>query len=113
MIQFHKDIIGIHNQFQSLRTGSLKFLHGENRLIAYGRVNFDEAVAVIINSDFLDKEVKIHVRSLGVFNNRTMKRVMLTTEEGYDLEEKMYMVQNNVLTVPVPKSSASIYVCKL
>ena len=113
MIQFHKDIIGIHNQFQSLRTGSLKFLHGENRLIAYGRFNFDEAVAVIINSDFLDKEVKIHVRSLGVFNNRTMKRVMLTTEEGYDLEEKMYMVQNNVLTVPVPKSSASIYVCKL
>ena len=113
LIQFHKDIIKIHNEFQSLRTGSLKFLHGENRLIAYGRFNFDEAVAVIINSDFLDKEVKIHVRSLGVFNNRTMKRVMLTTEEGYDLEEKMFMVQNNVLTVPVPKSSASIYVCKL
>ena len=39
-----------------------------------------------------------------------MKRVMLTTEEGYSTEEQMYMVQNNVLTVVVPKCSASVYV---
>lgn len=110
LINFHKDIIQIHNRYQSLRTGSLKFLMGEYRIIAYGRFNKNEAVAVIINSDYVDKEVKLHVRELGVRNNKMMRRVMLTTEEGYTTEETPNMVQNNVLTVVVPKCSASIYV---
>ena len=110
LIQFHKDIIQIHNRYQSLRTGSLKFLMGEYRIIAYGRFNRSEAVCVIINSDYVEKEVKLHVRELGVRNNKTMRRVLLTTEEGYTTEESAYMVQNNVLTVVVPKCSASIYV---
>ncbi len=113
LIQFHKDIIRIHNEYQCLRTGSLKFLHGEHRIISYGRFNSEEAVAVVINNDFVDKEVKIHVREIGVFNNRTMKRIMLTTQEGYDMSEHMLMVQNNVLSVIAPKCSASIYVTKL
>ena len=113
LIDFHKDIISIHNRFEALRTGSLKFLHGEHRLIAYGRFNSEQAVAVIINNDFVDKEVKLHVRELGVRNNRIMKRVMVTSADGYDLSDETYMVQNNVLTVVAPKGSASIYVCKL
>ena len=113
LIDFHKDIIHIHNRYEALRTGSLKFLHGEHRLIAYGRFNDDHAIAVIINNDFVDKEVKLHVRELGVRNNRLMKRVLKTAADGYDLSEETYMVQNNVLTVVVPKGSASIYVCNL
>ena len=113
LLQFHKDIIRIHNTYPSLRSGSLKFLHGEYRTLAYGRFNKDEAVAVVINSDFNEKELKLHVRELGVHNNRTMHRVMLADENGYSQDEHMYMVQNNVLTVVVPKCSASIYVCKL
>ena len=110
LIWFHKDVIKIHNTYQSLRTGSLKFLIGEYRLIAYGRFNRNEAVAVIINSDYIEKEVKLHVRELGVRNNKTMRRVLLTTEEGYHTEVENHMVQNNVLTVVVPKCSASVYV---
>ena len=113
LINFHKDIIRIHNEYPSLRTGSLKFLHGEHRVIAYGRFNKTEAVAVVINNDYLEKEIKLHIRELGVFNNKTMRRVMLTTEEGYTTENKMYMVQNNVLTVVAPKCSASVFVTKL
>lgn len=113
MIAFHKDIIELHNRFISLRTGSLKFLHSEYRLLSYGRFTFKEAVAVVINSDFVDKEVKLHVRELGVHNNRMMKRVLLTNEFGYTLDTETLVVQNNVLTVVVPKNSAAIYVCKL
>ncbi|MCR5213139.1 MAG: glycoside hydrolase family 13 protein [Eubacterium sp.] len=113
LLQFHKDIIKIHNEYEALRTGSLKFLHGQYRVITYGRFNSEEAVLVVINSDFTEKELKLHVRELGVHNNRTMKKVFMTDESGYSHEEHMYMVQNNVLTVIVPKCSASIYVCKL
>ena len=41
LIEFHKEIIRIHNRYEALRTGSLKFLHGEHRLIAYGRFNYE------------------------------------------------------------------------
>lgn len=110
LIEFHKDIIRIHNTYRPLRTGSLKFLHGEYRLIAYGRFDNKEAVAVIINSDYVDKEIKLHVRELGVHNNRRMKRLIVTSESGYSLEEETVLVQDNVLKVVVPKCSASVYV---
>ena len=113
LIAFHKDIIKIHNKYTSLRTGSLKFLYSDYRVIGYGRFNDKEAVAVVINNDFTDKEIKLHVRELGVLNNRAMKRVMITTEEEYSTEERTYIVQNNVLTIVVPKCSASIYVGSL
>ncbi len=113
LIDFHKDIIHLRNKFESIRTGSLKFLHGEHRLIAYGRFNYEEAVAVVINNDFVDKEVKLHVRELGVHNNRIMKKIFTTSEDGYYMGEEAYMVQNNVLTVVAPRGSATIYVCKL
>ena len=63
--------------------------------------------------DYTDKELKLHVRRLGVKNNRTMKRVMITSEEGYDITEVPYMVQNNVLTVVVPKMSSVLFVTDL
>ena len=113
LIAFHKDIIAIHNKYESLRTGSLKFLYSEYRVIGFGRFNYKEAVVVLINNDFIEREIKIHVRELGVHNNRMMKRVMLTTEEDYSTEERSFIIQNNVLTVVVPQCSASIYVGSL
>ena len=113
LIAFHRDIIEIHNRYPSLRTGSIKFLHSDYRVIGYGRFDENEAVAVVINNDFVEREIKLHVRELGVQNNRMMRRVMLTTEEEYTTDERAYMVQNNVLTVIVPKCSASIYVGSL
>ena len=113
LLNFHKDIIRIHKEHEALRTGSLKFLHKEYRCIAYGRFSKNEAVAIVINNDYVDKEIRLHVRELGVYNNRTMKRVMITSETDYSCDDNMYIVQNNVMTVIVPKMSASIYVCKL
>ena len=113
MIKFHKDIIRIHKKYKAILTGSLKFLHGENRLIAYGRFNETEAIAVVINNDFVEKRVRLHVRQLGVRNGRTMRRIMLTGEEGYVMNDEPTSVHNNVLQVVMPKMSAAIYVCKI
>lgn len=113
LIRFHKDIIKIHNKYNVLRTGSLKFLYGDYRVISYGRFDYDQAVAVVINNDFVDREIKLHVRELGILNNKTMKRVMQTSEVGYTTEREIVQVQNNVLKVTVPKCSASIYVGKI
>lgn len=113
MIQFHRDIIRIHKEHKALMTGSLKFLHGEQGLIAYGRFNQQEAVLVVLNNDYQDKKVHLNVRELGVQNNRSMKRVIQTTEEGYTMDDNITVIQNNVLTAVVPKQSASVYICQL
>ncbi len=113
MINFHRDVIAIHKSYKALVTGSLKFLLAQPKLIAYGRFNEEEAVTIVINNDYSDRHVKLHVRELGVHNNRTMKRLMLTTESGYSLDDQAFVVQNNVLSIVVPKMSAAIYYCKL
>ncbi len=113
LIQFHKDMIAIHKGYEAFMKGSLIFLHGENKCIAYGRFTEDEAAVVILNSDYTDKMLKIHVRHLGVRNNRTMKRVMLCDEHGYTMDDQICMTQNNLMTVVVPAQSAAVYVGKL
>ena len=113
MIQFHKDMIKIHKKYDAIMHGSVTFLHGENKCVAYARFTRKQAVVGIMNVDYTDKELKLHVRRLGVKNNHTMKRVMITSEEGYDITEVPYMVQNNVLTVVVPKMSSVLFVTDL
>jgi len=113
LIAFHKDIIRIHKSSEALMKGSLCFLHGEHKCIAYGRFTRNEAVAVVLNNDYSDKTVKLHVRHLGVLNNRMMKRILITSKDGYDLTETPYIVQDNMLSVVIPGGSAAIFQCKL
>ena len=65
-----------------------------------------------LKNDYSDKTLRLHVRELGVHNSRNMKRIMLTTEEGFVQDDQTNVVQNNVLTITMPKISAAVYVCK-
>ncbi|MBR1673971.1 MAG: glycoside hydrolase family 13 protein [Eubacterium sp.] len=112
LIAFHKDVIRIHKESEALMRGSLIKLHGSNKCIAFGRFTDNEAAVTILNCDYEDKRLNLHVRQLGVPNNRVMTRVLLTHEGGYDLEDNKYMVQNNTLTVIIPRMSAAIYIYK-
>ena len=113
LLKFHKVMIKIHKRYAALRTGSLKFLHGEYKCIAFGRFNYEEAVVIVLNNDHTEKNLKLHVRELGVHNKKNMKRVLLTTEEGFIRDDQANVVYDNVLSVTVPPVSASVYVCKL
>jgi alpha-glucosidase len=113
LIRFHKDMIRIHKTHEALMKGSLVLLHSEYKCIGYGRFTRKEAVVVILNNDYTDKELRVHIRHLGVANNRIMKRVMLTTEDGYETDVKTEITQNNQMTVIVPRLSAAVYTCDL
>lgn len=108
LIAFHKDIIKIHKKNEALMKGSLMFLHGGYKIVSYGRFTKKQAVVVILNNDYEEHELNIHVRRLGVPDGSFMKRLIITTEEGYDLEQHEYMVKNNVLNIKVPKISAMV-----
>lgn len=108
LIAFHRDMIRIHKSTSPLMKGSVMFLLGSYKLVAYGRFTKEEAVVVILNNDYEARDVNLHVRRLGVPDGSKMTRIMLTTEEGYDMDRTDVYVQNNTLSMNVPKISATV-----
>ena len=49
---------------------------------------------MILNTNYDDIDVKLHVRRIGVKNHEIMRRVMFTNEEGYSLETCDYKVEH-------------------
>jgi alpha-glucosidase len=112
LIQFHKDIIKIHKSYEALMRGSVLFLHGAHKLLCYGRFTDNEQMVVILNTNYEDVDVRLHIRRIGVSDHSIMTRIFITDADGYSLEEENVEIKNNVLAVRVPKMSASIYVKK-
>ena len=108
LIRFHKDMIRIHKNYEALIRGSVMFLYGAHKIIAYGRFTDTEQLVVILNTNYEDIDVKLHVRRIGVKNHEVMRRVMFTNEEGYSLEACDYKVEHNMLYLKVPKMSAMV-----
>ena len=110
VLRFHNDMFCIHKTYEALIRGSVMFLHGAHKIIAYGRFTDTEQLVVILNTNYEDIDVKLHVRRIGVKNHEIMRRVMLTNEEGYSLETCDYKVEHNMLYMKVPKMSAMVLV---
>ena len=108
LIQFHRDIIKVHKESEALMKGSVMFLHGEYKVVSYGRFLPGEAVVVIMNNDYEEHELNIHVRRLGVRDGAVMRTCIQTTESGYSMEETEYVVENNKLKIKVAPISAVV-----
>jgi alpha-glucosidase len=108
LIAFHRDVIRLHKNSRALLRGSVMFMLGSYKLVAYGRFTRDEAVIVILNNDYEARDVSLHMRRLGVLDGSRVVRVMETTEDGYSMDNAEFYVQNNTLTLNVPKISATV-----
>ena len=108
--EFHKDMIRIHKSYEALKSGSVLYLHGGHKILCYGRFTDNKQVVVIMNTNYEDVDLKLHIRQIGVYNHSILRRVMLTNEEGYTLEPQDFMVEHNVLTIKAPKMSAMVLV---
>ena len=108
LIRFHRDMIRIHKSHEALLKGSLMFLKCEYKVISYGRFTKNQAVVVILNNDYEEKELKIPVRRLGVPDGGLMRTLIVTLEEGYTLKSTNYVVHNNTVMYRAPKISATV-----
>lgn len=108
LIRFHKDIIKIHKGSEALMKGSLMFLHGEYKVMVYGRFTGNEAVVVIMNNDYEPHDLRIRVRRLGIPDGSTLTACIRTSEQGYSLEATKHQVENNSLFVHVDAISALV-----
>ena len=105
---FHRDIIKIHKENDVLKHGSVMFLHGAHKVVAYGRFSRKDKMIVILNNNYEKVQLRLSVDRLGMLNGDTLTQLMLTTEEGYIMEARTYQVENNELFIDVPRIAAMV-----
>lgn len=102
LIDFHKEIIRIHKDYQAMKTGSILFLHGQYQFISYGRFDEQDKFVVAINSGEQPVSVNLPVWRLGLTEATRMARLINTGTDGFSLETAMYSVENGILHLNCP-----------
>ena len=91
-----------------LKRGSVMFLYGSHKVIAYGRFNRKDKIVVILNNNYEEVQLSLAVDRMGILNGATLRQLILTTEESYIMESKTYTVEDNQLRISAPKISAMV-----
>ena len=112
MVDFHRDMIRIHKENEALRTGSVKFLQGEQDVLSYGRFNRKEQFVVILNNSAEKKTLIQDVTGIGIPKAALLKRLIITTETGYSLMPEEYRVKDGKMEISMMPYSAVVLQCE-
>ncbi len=102
LLEFHRQMIRIHKEHRVFTYGSLKFLYGEHNILCYGRFDDKEKMLVLINNREGREVVDIPVWEIGVRSQDVMKRLMMSWEEGFSLEEIEYYPSEGKVRISIP-----------
>ena len=106
MIAWHRELIRLRRVCPELRLGSVREIHSEKGLIAYGRFSAKVASLIVINCNAYALTRDFPLRRLGVPAECTMQRVLISTAEGYRADAVDRHVTGCTLTLTVPPSAA-------
>ena len=110
LIEFHRYMGGIHNRIPALKRGALKKLLAGQHLLAYGRMCGKYKAAVVVNSAESDREVNLPVWLLGIEDDEPLTRVMLTTEDGYNVGAAWVEVKKGIAALTMPPVSSILLI---
>lgn len=85
LLEFYRYMCAIHKQVPALRKGCLKRLLADQHLIAYGRMHGRSKAAVVVNDRNSERDIELPVWQLGIDDKDLLARVMVTTEDGYNV----------------------------
>ncbi|MEH2943963.1 glycoside hydrolase family 13 protein [Lachnospiraceae bacterium KK002] len=108
LLEFHRDIIRIHKRYEALRTGSLKFLGGDYQVMCYGRFNRYQQFVVVINNDYVARDMEWRVWPVGLDRETRLEQIMFTTPEGYSTASVIHEVHNGRIKLNLPPNCAVI-----
>jgi len=108
LIAFHQDIIKMHKENQEFKTGSLKWLASDYNFMAYGRFTKDRQSVILINNNNGEVTKEISVWELGIPQECSLKRLLLTSDRGYDILPEEYEVIGGKIKVTMPRTSAMV-----
>ena len=108
LLEFHREIIRIHKQNKEFLTGSLKYMEEDYNVIGYGRFTKEKQSAILINNNDYEITKTLSVWYLGTPKECTLKRLMLTTADGFTTEPVEYSVSAGKVSITLPPTSAII-----
>ena len=108
MLSFHKEVIRIHRDYSSLKTGSLVFLNLEQNIICFGRFNECEACITAINISGEYKSIDVPVWKLGITEDIRMVSLIKSTRGGYSIHATVYPVYDGRLKLDLEPESSII-----
>ena len=108
LIEFHRVLIRIHSTCPELKYGSVREIYSEHGLISYGRFTGHTASLIVINRNRYAVTREYPVRRMGIPASCEMKRILITTAEGYRTDAVTRSVEDGVMTLLSPPLSALI-----
>jgi alpha-glucosidase len=108
LIEFHRDLIRIHKSSQAFRTGSVKMLPSNGRVLGYGRFTREEQFLIIVNADGEADTFNVPVWLLGIPKNAKLEQLIYTNEACYSTLPVTYQLTDGSFNMHVPKYSAII-----
>ncbi len=112
LIEFCRYITGIHRLLPALRRGSVKPLAADYQLIAFGRMYGEDQTVTVVWSGSHLREVEIPVWQLGITDDMILGRPILTDESGYNVGLMLFQVENGMLRLTMPPSSAAVFLSR-
>ena len=84
-------------------------MSGRN-VIAFWRMLGEYQAVTVVNNNAEEQALKIPVWQLGVTDEISLARIMLTTEEGYNVGALSHPVRHGFLKLNMPPRSAALFV---
>ena len=81
----------------------------EQDLVCYGRVLGKEKVLVVIYTGAEDRIIDVPVWLLGIQEYDSVRRIMLSSEENYNVGWLEYGVQGGVLSIRATQNYAAVF----
>ncbi len=105
LLYFHKAAIRLRKSMDTFRLGSLFPLAGEQNLIAYGRFDEKERIAIVFYTGEEPTEIDLPVWCMGCAAEGYMEQIFETNEMGYFEARTLLPVKDGVIHLCVkPKS---------
>lgn len=108
MLEFHRSAIAMHKKYPVLSGGSLRFLHGDYNILAYGRFSRDCQMIIVFNNNEEEKELVLEVWAAGVTNQQVLKRIFCTDADGFTEEPVIYPVSGGEVSLRIAATSAVV-----
>ncbi|MCR4850671.1 MAG: glycoside hydrolase family 13 protein [Lachnospiraceae bacterium] len=108
LIAFHKEMIRIHKENPELKRGSLKYVINNYNFIGYGRFTKDEVSVIIVNNNDYQVTEEITIWQLGVPRESMLKKLIITDETGFRIDDGEVPVIGGKIQLSLPKTSAVV-----
>lgn len=108
LIDLYRELIWIHRENEAFRTGSFRFLESEDQLLCYARFNRKQQFVIVVNHDDTERSLQLSVGAAGMPEEGMMRRMIVTTENGYSLMPQYYPVKQGKIFIAMQKKTAVI-----